>query len=402
MKIPPGVRALTLLVALLLTGAGVVLGLDVVRDSGRDLTATFSRTTSLYEGAKVKVLGVDVGKVTAIDVVGTSVRVRIRYDKDVLLPKDVHAVIVPPSVVGDRFVQLTPAYISGPTLKDDAELGLERTNVPVELGATFESLDELATALGPDGANRDGALSDLVTATADSLRGKGRDVNEAIIEFGSLMQTLAATSDDIGGTVDGLATISTRLAGNDAEVREIVQTLSGISTELNSNGKTTTRAITQLRSALGNLADFTAEHRAELAESVSRISEVTSTLAEHTGDLDYLLKVAPVGLTSLLNSAEPTNYDPRDLDASVPTGRTNSAGLRGAFFDDLDVTVAHAVAGFCGQLPDPAATSLAPLCSLLQASGADLGALLSEAIRSGLGAGAPSPTSLAELLGGPS
>src|SRR3954449_10622212 len=128
-------RSLTAVVVLLL----VLAGLLVFRPSGshdRTLTAMFPRTTSLYAGAKVKVLGVAVGKVDSIKVKGTSVQVRMTYDSGVNLPRDVHALIVPPSIVGDRFVQLAPAYESGATLPDGARLGLDRTGVPVELDET--------------------------------------------------------------------------------------------------------------------------------------------------------------------------------------------------------------------------------------------------------------------------
>ena len=46
----------------------------------------------------------------------------MHYDADVQLPADAKAVIVSPSIVGDRFVQLTPAYTGGQVLADGATL----------------------------------------------------------------------------------------------------------------------------------------------------------------------------------------------------------------------------------------------------------------------------------------
>jgi phospholipid/cholesterol/gamma-HCH transport system substrate-binding protein len=150
-------RGLTGLVVLFLVLAGSTL----LRSGGpgqRTLTATFARTTSLYAGAQVKVLGVKVGTVDSIQVKGTSVAVTISYDADVKLPADVHALIVPPSIVGDRFIQLAPAYDRGPALADNAALDLNHTGVPVELDDTYSALDKFASGLGPNGANKDGAL----------------------------------------------------------------------------------------------------------------------------------------------------------------------------------------------------------------------------------------------------
>ena len=55
---------------------------------------------------------------------GYCVKVTMTYEDRVKVPADAKAVIISPSVVGDRFVQLTPAYVSvgSSTLEDGAVL----------------------------------------------------------------------------------------------------------------------------------------------------------------------------------------------------------------------------------------------------------------------------------------
>src|SRR5689334_19274595 len=77
------------------------------------LTASFPRTVSIYEGSAVRILGVPVGQVDTVTPAGTTVEVTMSYDPEVDVPADAKAVIVAPSVVGDRYVQLTPAYSGG-------------------------------------------------------------------------------------------------------------------------------------------------------------------------------------------------------------------------------------------------------------------------------------------------
>ncbi len=76
----------------------------------RTVTAHFPRAVSVYKGTDVRVLGVNVGRVTAVTPEGNSVRVEMEYDAKYQLPSDAKAVIVTPTLVADRFVQLTPAY----------------------------------------------------------------------------------------------------------------------------------------------------------------------------------------------------------------------------------------------------------------------------------------------------
>ena len=59
-------------------------------------------------------------------------------------------------------------------MEDGAKVPLEQTATPVELDQVYGALDELSAALGPNGANKDGALSDLVDVGAANLDGQRR------------------------------------------------------------------------------------------------------------------------------------------------------------------------------------------------------------------------------------
>src|SRR3954453_23013008 len=96
----------------------------VVHSSGKTMhvKAEFSRAVGLYTGSSVRILGVRVGKITKITPHGKPVTVGMTYDGKYKGPADAVPAIVPPSIVGDRYVQLTPAYTGGPVLKDAAIL----------------------------------------------------------------------------------------------------------------------------------------------------------------------------------------------------------------------------------------------------------------------------------------
>ena len=100
----------------------------------KTLTAEFPRTVSIYQGSDVRVLGVPVGKIDSVTPSGTQVIVTMHYDADVQVPADAKAVIISPSIVGDRFVQLTPAYTGGPVLAGGATL--TRTTPPCRSSST--------------------------------------------------------------------------------------------------------------------------------------------------------------------------------------------------------------------------------------------------------------------------
>ena len=135
----------------------------------RKVTAYFAAAVGVYPGGDVRVLGVKIGKIDEVVPEGKTVKVVFTVDRDVRIPQNAQAVVVSPSVVSDRYVQLAPAYAGGPTMGDNAVIPRERTATPVELDELYQSLDKLTTALGPNGANADGALADLLNSAAKNL-----------------------------------------------------------------------------------------------------------------------------------------------------------------------------------------------------------------------------------------
>ena len=94
---------------------------------------------------------------TAVVPEGTKVRVKLPYDAKYKVPADAKAAVISPSIVGDRFVQLTPAYDGGNVMADKRPPGRRPTATPLELDEIFRSLNDLNIALGPDGANKSDA-----------------------------------------------------------------------------------------------------------------------------------------------------------------------------------------------------------------------------------------------------
>ena len=116
---------------------GFVLRARRRRDQDRD-RALQPRRVGL-RGPEVRILGVPVGKVTAVVPEGNTVRVEMEYDAEYPVPDDAQAVIITPTLTADRFVQLTPAYTEGAKLADGAEIEVEDTGTPIELDRIYRA-----------------------------------------------------------------------------------------------------------------------------------------------------------------------------------------------------------------------------------------------------------------------
>lgn len=313
-------RALRWAVPALLLVVLVAAGISMLTGGGeRTLVAHFPRTVSVYEGSDVRVLGVPVGKVDRVTPNGTDVEVTMHYADDVRVPRDAKAVIVAPSVVGDRYVQLTPAYTSGPVLRDGAVLDTSRTAVPLELDDVYGSLDKLVVALGPDGANKDGALSDLLAQTARNFGGQGAQARQTISDFGKLSKTLDDNKDELFSSARQLQGFISTLAANDTTVRDFNSSLSQVSTLLAGERGDLSAALRNLATALGDVRDFVKTNKDVLHSDIAGLNRVAKLLVKRRAELEETLNDAPLALNNLFYAYNPQTGT---LDTSANLGST--------------------------------------------------------------------------------
>ena len=268
-------------------------------EGSKTVTAHFQRAVSVYKGTDVRVLGVNVGRVTAVVPEGNSVRVEMRYDADVDIPKDAKAVVVTPTLVADRFVQLTPVYTSGPTMKDGADIPLPDTGVPVELDRIYSSIKGLAEALGPNGVNKDGTLNHLLQAGAHALDGQGQRGNQMIRRLSEAAATFGQGAGPLFDTVDQLARFTDELATNDRFVRAFVKDLTGVSASLVSERKEIQRTLAAVADSVGTVKTFVQTNREALVTDVDKLTTVMKTINSERDSINTALAVAPVAINNL-------------------------------------------------------------------------------------------------------
>jgi len=303
-----------IIVALVVAGAIVMFGGD---GGDKTLTAYFPRTVSLYEGSDVRVLGVAVGKIEEVTPEGTRVKVVMKYDGEVKIPEDAQAVIISPSIVGDRYIQLTPVYEGGQVLGDNMSIDESRTAVPLELDQIYSSLDRLTVALGPTGANKNGALTDLLERTAENFGGQGAKFKQTIQDFGTLSETLDDNKEELFGSLTELQGFVSTLADNDDTVRQFNQSLGAVSTMLAGESDELSAALANLSTALGQVGSFVQENKASLGRNITGLNRVAKVFVKRRAELDQILRIAP---TALGNLAMTYNPDTGTLDTNANIG----------------------------------------------------------------------------------
>lgn len=386
----PG-KALAVVAVVLVAAATFVAALGGTET--RSVTAHFSRAVSIYEGTEMRVLGVTVGEVTAVIPEGDSVRVEMEYDAQYALPADAQAVIITPTLVADRFVQITPVWREGDRkLADGADIALPETASPVELDRIYSSLDELSTALGPNGANRNGSLDTLLAASAKALDGQGATANRMILDMSQAAETFGNHSGELFATVRNLDAFTTTLARNDRTVDRFITRLARVSDTLATERQELSRALESLASALGKVQTFVRDNRDQLTGNVEDLTSVLDVLVKEQDDLITALEKGPLGASNLA------------LAFDNETGSIGSRVQFGPNAEDLD--------GFlCSLVQNSDVRAADQVCRVLKELYDPIGGGLAGGDLPDLGARAPAPdgerngsrepaSDLDELLGG--
>jgi virulence factor Mce-like protein len=294
-------RGVTIAIVLALVVAGVLWWL-LVDANQRRYTAVFNGVVGLYEDNDVRVLGVKVGHVDSVEPQGDLVRVDMLVDRDVTIPSTAKAVIVAPSLVSDRYVQFTPAYTGGPAMAEGTVLPRERTATPLEVDDLYASLNRVSTSLGPNGANKNGALSDLLDTLAANAKGNGKALNDTITQLGQLGETLSGSDEDLFGTVDNLQKFTSALAASDDQVNLFNEQAADVSRFLADERGDLAAAVRQLGIALGSVQKFINDNRSHIKSNVDKLASVTKVLVDQRAALSEVLDIAPVALSNIINS----------------------------------------------------------------------------------------------------
>lgn len=293
-------------VGALVLGAAAMVGIRALSaEPTSTFTAELSSSVGLYAGSDVRVLGVKVGEVTDVQPNGRTVRVRFSVPADLRIGASARALVVAPTLVSDRHLELTPAYESGPQLPPGSTIPLARTAVPVEIDQVLAAVKTLSTSLGPQGANRHGALDQLVRSGAAALDGNGQRLNTAVTELSRALATADGGGQDLAGTLTNLAVFSKALADADEPVRQLNTTLAAVAESLAAQRQDLSGTVSGLATAMTEVRSVVDDAGPVLTQNVAGLLDVSRTVLKQEQALRETLNLAPVTLQNFIGTFDP-------------------------------------------------------------------------------------------------
>lgn len=207
------------------------------------VTAYFDNSNGIFPGDEVRILGVPVGKVDTIEPQPQHVKITFWFYDKYQVPADAKAVILSPSLVTARAIQLVPAYTGGPTMHAGAVIPQNRTAVPVEWDDLRTQLQKLTGTLQPTQPGGVSTLGAFINTSADNLRGQGANIHDTIVKLSQALSALGDHSGDLFGTFKNLSALVTALRSS-----------TDLMSQLNGNLAATTALLANDPNAVGQAA----------------------------------------------------------------------------------------------------------------------------------------------------
>jgi len=240
-----------------------------------EFKADFSRAVQVFPAVKVRVLGVDVGQVVSVKNVPGAVQVTFRVAPDVKLPAGVQAAVVPMSLLGERYIQLFPAYRSGPTLSNGATIPESRTAVPAEPDELLRSLQDYMGGLDPQ------TVTAFIQNAAAILQGNGEDLNRLIEHGTSVVSTLSSKREDLATLIVELNKLTLALASRQQALGQLIQNYDVVAGTLAQNRSALEGTITGLNDMETQLASLLVEHRLALGQDIETLTQTGRSLSRN-------------------------------------------------------------------------------------------------------------------------
>ncbi|MDX1620578.1 MAG: MlaD family protein [Nitriliruptorales bacterium] len=330
-----GMTAFLLVLALAASGCSA---LPFVGNGSYELRAEFDRTFNLFTGSPVRVLGVGVGKITELEISADkrAVTAVMTINEDVQVPEGARAVIVPEALLGERYIQLTPAYTDGPAMEPGTVIPLDRTQVPFEFDEVLEGLNDFVGALDEEAVGR------FFANLADVLDGQGETLGQTIEDAHGAIQALQQSDEEIVSLANRLADLNETLATRDEAIGEIIEDWNTVTGSLAGDRQQIDAALAGLVRMTRQVGDLLQTHRTNLEEDIATLTRVGRTAQRNLDNVSMLT----LGSAELFRHAD--RVINRDRNWLPLLDHKNPDALYGFIADDM----AERLEGLCSRDED--------------------------------------------------
>ncbi|MGW0019250.1 MCE family protein [Rhodococcus sp. NPDC003382] len=274
---PAAAGALGILVVLLATLSAFFLDSLPIIGAGATYKAEFSEAAGLKPTNEVRIAGVKVGQVTAVELEGDRVVVEFNV-KDAWIGDDTSASIQIKTILGQKYLALDPRGTE--VLNPSDVIPLERTVAPYDV---IEAFSSAATTLGDIDSEQlaagFAALSDAFSETPD-------DVRAALDGVSRISETIASRDQELKKLLDATAQTSQILADRNVEFNRLISDGALLVAELNNRREAISQLLDGTQRMSTELSGLVRENEEQFGPALEQLRGVVQILQDNNDNLD--------------------------------------------------------------------------------------------------------------------
>lgn len=274
------ITSLAVAVALVMGGCAT-LGIGEENVGTYEVTADVEQAPNLFEGNRVTVRGIEVGRIADVTPREEAVRLTLEINGDVEIPADAQLSVVPITVISDRYAQLDPPYVSGPRLEDGDHIPMARTSIPAELDEVITQLQELLEAVEPKEGEKRGPLAKLIASLDKAVGENAQDLGGALEKSATVLENLANSDAEITGLIRNLDRLFFALANRSSEIGVLNRRLELVARSLLRDQDHLEGTIEDVAGLSEEAAGLIETSGDDLGEGLRRLSRVMKELLSH-------------------------------------------------------------------------------------------------------------------------
>jgi phospholipid/cholesterol/gamma-HCH transport system substrate-binding protein len=249
-------------------------------DEATDYSAFFSEASGLRPGAPVQISGLEVGKVSAVELDGTQIRVNFDVQNDIRLGDRTEAAVKTKSLLGAKFLEVVPRGDGEQT----ATIPADRTKPAYQLADALGDLTSTISGLNTD------QLSDSLAVLADTFSDTPPELKIAIQGVARFSETLNRRDTELRNLLAKANQATSVLR----ERSDQIVTLAHDTDALLSQLRTQSSALDQISLSVVAVAEqikgFIAENREPLKPAFDKLNGVLAILETRKVQLQAAIK----------------------------------------------------------------------------------------------------------------
>lgn len=261
---------------------------DIPFIAGKSYSAAFTESGGLQDGDPVKVAGMEVGKVSSVDLDGTVVKVDFTV-KHVQLGDQTTAQIKTGTLLGARYVNVVPR--GGGQLS--SEIPVQRTTAPYSLTQGLDDLTHETQQLDT------GLIAQALQTFSDTFRDTSGKLQPAFDGLTRLSQTISSRDQALRDLFARAESVTGTFAQRTQQITALVNDGNVLLAELESRRQVITNLIATTSALADQVSGFVDDNQAQLTPALDQLNQVLDLLRRNQGNIVAAVDRASEFITGL-------------------------------------------------------------------------------------------------------